>query len=376
VYISPHTLTHHWRVGLMLFVLIVGTLASAGCAALAPPPTSSGGGAPPSSVGIGSAANAPAVPDVPDGNDPSLTITKADLVNPTTLSIVAQAQAIPDGTLLQLELLAADQPIAWLAEDATTVRVTDGGINLRVDRGADVVALDCTQPLAVRLSGQVNGTTLDPTYALTIPSIYQAEVCLPPQAILIAVGNGGNLRDAPSGEAPIIGQITLGQEVAVLGRLEDGGWYLLRTSDGREGWAAHAALSPPEAQVALLPVLAAPSRTAPSRPVDPPSASAAPAPIPAEIDGIPTIAAAELPPEARETMRLIARGGPFPYRKDGTIFQNRERLLPLQSAGYYREYTVRTPGAANRGARRIVSGSANELYYTDDHYASFRRIVE
>ena len=156
----------------MLFVLIVGTLASAGCAALAPPPASSGGGAPPSSIGMGSAANAPAVPDVNDVNDPSLTITKA------------------------------------------------------------------------------------------------------------------------------------------------------------------------------------------------------------EIDGIPTIAATELPPEARETMRLIARGGPFPYSKDGAIFQNRERLLPLQPAGYYREYTVRTPSASNRGARRIVSGRANELYYTDDHYASFRRIVE
>ena len=142
---APHILTHHWRTGLMLFVLIVGTLAGAGCAALAPPPASSGG----------STANAPAVPAVPDVNDPSLTITKA------------------------------------------------------------------------------------------------------------------------------------------------------------------------------------------------------------EIDGIPTIAAAELPPEARETMRLIARGGPFPYSKDGAI-----------------SYTGRTPGASNRGARRIVSGRANELYYTDDHYASFRRIIE
>ncbi|NJL05509.1 MAG: SH3 domain-containing protein [Chloroflexaceae bacterium] len=356
----------------MLFVLLVGTLASAGCAALAPPPASSGGGGPPS-VSIGSAANGP---DVLDLNDPRLTITKADLVNPTTLSIVAQAEAIPDGTQLQLELLAADQPTAWLAADARTVQVADGSITVRATRHADAVALDCTQPLAIRLSGQVNGTNLDPTYALTIPSIYQAEVCLPPQAILIAVGNGGNLREAPSGEAPIIGQIALGQEVAVLGRWEDGGWYLLRTSAGQEGWTAHAALSPPEAQVALLPVLAAPNRTAASRPADPPPAPAAPAPIPAQIDGIPTIAAAELPPEARETMRLIARGGPFPYSKDGTIFQNRERLLPLQPAGYYREYTVRTPGASNRGARRIVGGSANELYYTDDHYASFRRIVE
>ncbi len=367
------TPTHPWRTVLMVFVLIVGTLASAGCAGLASPLAGSGGNAP---LAAGSAANAPDVPDVPDVNDPRLTITKADLVNPTTLSIVAQAQAIPDGTELRLDLLAADQPTAWLAEDATTVHVADGRINVRATRRADAAALDCSQPLAIRLSGQVNGTTLEPTYALTIPAIYQAEVCLPPQAIRIAVGNGGNVRDAPSGAAPIIGQITLGQEVAVLGRLADGDWYLLRTSDGREGWAAHAALSPPEAQVAELPVLAPRNRTATSRSTPPPPAPAAPAPIPAEIDGIPTIAAAELPPEARETMRLIARGGPFPYSKDGTIFQNRERLLPLRPAGYYREYTVPTPGASNRGARRIVSGNSGELYYTADHYASFRRIVE
>ena len=84
---------------------------------------------------------------------------------------------------------------------------------------------------------------------------------------------------------------------------------------------------------------------------------------------------ADLPPEAIETLALIQRGGPFPYRKDGTTFQNRERLLPAKPRGYYREYTVETPGSDDRGARRIVTGGdpRREYYYTDDHYESFRR---
>ncbi len=83
-----------------------------------------------------------------------------------------------------------------------------------------------------------------------------------------------------------------------------------------------------------------------------------------------------LPPEAHATLDLIARGGPFPYRKDGTVFHNRERLLTDQPRGYYREYTVPTPGATNRGARRIVTGGnpPEVYYYTADHYRSFRRI--
>lgn len=92
--------------------------------------------------------------------------------------------------------------------------------------------------------------------------------------------------------------------------------------------------------------------------------------------GIPQIPAADLPREARETLRLIKRGGPFPYSKDGSTFGNRERLLPVRSRGYYREYTVQAPGARDRGARRIIAGSSGEYYYTDDHYASFRRIRE
>lgn len=93
-----------------------------------------------------------------------------------------------------------------------------------------------------------------------------------------------------------------------------------------------------------------------------------------------TVALADLPAEARKTEQLIRSGGPFPYAKDGTVFGNRERLLPRQARGYYREYTVPTPGAKNRGARRIVCGGEQPVapeacYYTADHYASFRRIV-
>lgn len=88
------------------------------------------------------------------------------------------------------------------------------------------------------------------------------------------------------------------------------------------------------------------------------------------------IAVNELPPEARETLALIRAGGPFPYARDGVVFHNREGLLPQRNRGYYREYTVKTPGAKDRGARRIVSGKGGELYYTHDHYRSFRRIIE
>jgi guanyl-specific ribonuclease Sa len=83
-----------------------------------------------------------------------------------------------------------------------------------------------------------------------------------------------------------------------------------------------------------------------------------------------------LPAEAIETLQAIERGGPFPYSRDGTEFQNRERRLPAQPRGYYREYTVVTPGSADRGARRIVAGGEppEVYYYTDDHYRSFRKV--
>jgi ribonuclease T1 len=90
--------------------------------------------------------------------------------------------------------------------------------------------------------------------------------------------------------------------------------------------------------------------------------------------GLGTIAIADLPPEGRRTLDLIEAGGPYPYDRDGVVFENRERILPAERRGYYHEYTVPTPGSDDRGARRIVAGSAGERYYSDDHYASFRRI--
>jgi ribonuclease T1 len=104
------------------------------------------------------------------------------------------------------------------------------------------------------------------------------------------------------------------------------------------------------------------------------SESSAGAPVVATVD------LSTLPPQARQTHQLILAGGPFPYGKDGSVFGNRERLLPLNTRGYYREYTVKTPGAKNRGARRIVCGGTRPTtpqacYYTGDHYASFKLIA-
>ncbi|MEX3786919.1 ribonuclease [Paraburkholderia sp. BR14374] len=93
-----------------------------------------------------------------------------------------------------------------------------------------------------------------------------------------------------------------------------------------------------------------------------------------------TIALAQLPREAVDTLNLIATGGPYPYQKDGIVFGNYERVLPAHRRGYYHEYTVPTPHARNRGARRIVCGGplqrTDNCYYSDDHYTSFNRIVE
>ena len=88
-----------------------------------------------------------------------------------------------------------------------------------------------------------------------------------------------------------------------------------------------------------------------------------------------TVRAGDLPPEARHTLALVKSGGPYPYARDGIVFSNREGLLPREPSGYYREYTVVTPGSADRGARRIIVGQQGEYYYTDDHYASFREVL-
>lgn len=87
--------------------------------------------------------------------------------------------------------------------------------------------------------------------------------------------------------------------------------------------------------------------------------------------GLPVRALSQLPPQAGQVWQLIEHGGPFPYRQDGVVFGNREGHLPLRQSGFYHEYTVPTPGAHDRGARRLITGGAVELYYTGDHYTSF-----
>ena len=93
-------------------------------------------------------------------------------------------------------------------------------------------------------------------------------------------------------------------------------------------------------------------------------------------DGMRTVKVTDLPGEARETLRLISSDGPFPYRQDGVVFENREHHLPVKAARYYHEYTVVTPGSPDRGARRIITGGDGNHFYTDDHYASFRLVVD
>jgi ribonuclease T1 len=102
-----------------------------------------------------------------------------------------------------------------------------------------------------------------------------------------------------------------------------------------------------------------------------PGPSAASTPV----SGLPTVAVAALPVQARDTLVLIDKGGPFPFDRDGIVFFNAERLLPQQVRGYYHEYTVPTPGSRDRGVRRLVVGAGGDVYYTDDHYASFRQVL-
>ncbi|MEU1408330.1 ribonuclease domain-containing protein [Streptomyces sp. NPDC005728] len=103
--------------------------------------------------------------------------------------------------------------------------------------------------------------------------------------------------------------------------------------------------------------------------------AAATASAPAWAHGMATVPVSRLPVEARRTLALIDKGGPFPYARDGIVFGNFEGLLPERGRGYYHEYTVKTPSASGRGARRIITGQGGEIYYTDDHYKSFRAVL-
>lgn len=130
-------------------------------------------------------------------------------------------------------------------------------------------------------------------------------------------------------------------------------------------WVQPRPPAPATANPAAAPVVAASAPAASPRTAE---GSADPEPAAARYP-------ASLPPEARAVLDRIAHGGPFAYRQDGGVFHNRERLLPAQPRGYYREYTVDTPGSSDRGARRIITGGEppHEYWYTDDHYRSFQR---
>ncbi|WP_328297618.1 guanine-specific ribonuclease N1 and T1 [Streptomyces sp. NBC_00435] len=98
-------------------------------------------------------------------------------------------------------------------------------------------------------------------------------------------------------------------------------------------------------------------------------------PTPRWAKGMATVRAAALPQQAREVLALIDKGGPYQYRQDGTVFGNFEKVLPQQKRGYYHEFTVKTPGERDRGARRIVTGGGGEFFYTDDHYETFKAVL-
>jgi ribonuclease T1 len=128
----------------------------------------------------------------------------------------------------------------------------------------------------------------------------------------------------------------------------------------------------------LLAALGCTASAAPNRAATPASTQAVQSRQAAAIDapsGLAVVRTQDLPPEALTTLKLIERGGPFPHRQDGATFENREGHLPSHRSGYYKEYTVDTPGADDRGARRIVAGQGGERYWTNDHYDSFAWIA-
>ncbi|MBO1755790.1 ribonuclease domain-containing protein [Allobranchiibius sp. CTAmp26] len=108
--------------------------------------------------------------------------------------------------------------------------------------------------------------------------------------------------------------------------------------------------------------------------VTPRAASTSSSASSADASGLGTVAYVDLPSGARHTLALVDKGGPYPYRQDGTVYQNRNKDLPAQPRGYYHEYTVVTPGSGDRGPRRIVVGRDGTAYYTADHYDTFRRV--
>ena len=151
------------------------------------------------------------------------------------------------------------------------------------------------------------------------------------------------------------------------------------TSTGESGQGASSTVattggsSSAQARLTLTPTRRAPRQT--PTPTVRPTRRATPTPKAQSASGLAIVRYQDLPRQAQDTIRLIDKGGPFPFDRDGITFQNREQLLPKKPDGYYHEYTVITPGSSDRGARRIIAGDQGELYYTDDHYDSFREVI-
>ncbi|MFF2349001.1 ribonuclease domain-containing protein [Kitasatospora sp. NPDC058115] len=150
-------------------------------------------------------------------------------------------------------------------------------------------------------------------------------------------------------------------------------------SDGTgDGTPTAAATSTGPAAASSTPTAPKPSAPKPSAPK--PSAPAGTAPAGTATGWVPTdpamadVCRTTLPGQALDTLGLIAKGGPYPYRSDGIVFENRESRLPRKASGYYHEFTVVTPGSGDRGARRVVTGGSGEQYWTADHYGTFQEI--
>ncbi|MFF7457314.1 ribonuclease domain-containing protein [Kitasatospora sp. NPDC008115] len=145
------------------------------------------------------------------------------------------------------------------------------------------------------------------------------------------------------------------------------------TGDGTPKAAASSTGPAAASGTASAPSAPKPSAPKPSAPATPPAATAATTWVPAD-PAMPDVCRTRLPGQALDTLGLIAKGGPYPYRSDGIVFENRENRLPRKASGYYHEFTVVTPGSADRGARRVVTGDSGEQYWTADHYGTFQEI--
>ncbi|MFD4906144.1 ribonuclease [Kitasatospora purpeofusca] len=146
-----------------------------------------------------------------------------------------------------------------------------------------------------------------------------------------------------------------------------------KTAASKTAATATGATATGPAAASTAPVAPKPSAPRSSAPATPPATAAGTGWVPTD-PALADVCRTRLPDQARDTLGLIAKGGPYPYRSDGIVFENRESRLPRKTSGYYHEFTVVTPGSGDRGARRVVTGGVGEQYWTADHYATFQEI--